>query len=170
MLKERKQRKRKVEKTKIMEAEKYLNTKEQMKVKLLRHEIDMLSKFISRYVNKRDELTKKVERATPITMQYWRELSQQTESLQRVGQKIGAAIMAFYEADPDAAFHADDLRDSVRDQCGKVAPASSDRVLRDLRKKGKINYEVTNRRKSLYQFLPVTKHATYQPELFTLNH
>ena len=98
------------------------------------------------------------------------ELSQQTENLQRVGQKIGAAIMTFYEADPDAAFHADDLRDSVRDQCGKVAPASSDRVLRDLRKKGEINYEVTNRRKSLYQFLPVTKHATYQPELFTLNH
>jgi hypothetical protein len=96
--------------------------------------------------------------------------SRQTENLQRVGQKIGAAIMTFYEADPDAAFHADDLRDSVRDQCGKVAPASSDRVLRDLRKKGKINYEVTNRRKSLYQFLPVTKHATYQPELFTLNH
>ena len=45
-----------------MNTEKYLNTKEHMKVKLLRHEIDMLSKAISRYVNKRYELTKKVDR------------------------------------------------------------------------------------------------------------
>jgi hypothetical protein len=92
--------------------------------------------------------------------------SPQTKNLQRVSQRIGVAILAFYEADPDAAFHADDLRDSVREQCGKVAPASSDRVLRDLRKKRKINYEVTNRRQSLYQFLPIIKNATIQLELF----
>lgn len=89
-----------------------------------------------------------------------------TENLQRVSARIGRAILDFYEADPNAAFHADDLRDSVREQCGRVAPASADRVLRDLRKKGEINYEVTNRRQSLYQFLPVTKNATHQLELF----
>jgi len=44
-----------------MKIEKYLTTKEQMKVKLLRHEIDMLSKAISRTVNKRDKLKKKVD-------------------------------------------------------------------------------------------------------------
>jgi len=92
--------------------------------------------------------------------------NRQNENLQRVSVRIGKAILAFYETDPNAAFHADDLRDSVREQCGRVAPASSDRVLRDLRKKREINYEVTNRRQSLYQFLPVTKNATYQPELF----
>jgi len=44
-----------------MKTEKYLTPKEQMKVKLLRHEIDMLNKAISRTVSKRDKLTKKVE-------------------------------------------------------------------------------------------------------------
>lgn len=80
----------------------------------------------------------------------------QNENLQRVSARIGKAILAFYENDPNSEFHADDLRDSVREQCGRVAPASSDRVLRDLRKKGEINYKVTNRRQSLYQFLPLT--------------
>ena len=45
-----------------MKTEKYLNTKEHMKVKLLRHEIDMLSKAISRTVSKRDRLKNKVDR------------------------------------------------------------------------------------------------------------
>ena len=45
-----------------MKTEKYLTTKEQIKVQFMRHEIDMLSKAISRYVNKRYELTKKVDR------------------------------------------------------------------------------------------------------------
>lgn len=44
-----------------MKTEKYLTAKEQMKVKLLRHEIDMLNKAISRTVSKRDELMKKIE-------------------------------------------------------------------------------------------------------------
>lgn len=44
-----------------MKIEKYLTTKEQMKVKLLRHEIDMLSKAISRTVSKRDKLKEKVD-------------------------------------------------------------------------------------------------------------
>lgn len=44
-----------------MKTEKYLTTKEQMKVQLLRHEIDMLSKAISRTVSKRDKLKRKVE-------------------------------------------------------------------------------------------------------------
>jgi hypothetical protein len=44
-----------------MKTEKYLTTKEQMKVQFLRHEIDMLNKAISRTVSKRDELMKKVD-------------------------------------------------------------------------------------------------------------
>ena len=44
-----------------MKTEKYLTPKEQMKVQLLRHEIDMLSKATSRTASKRDELKKKVD-------------------------------------------------------------------------------------------------------------
>jgi len=37
----------------------------------------------------------------------------------------------------------------------RVAPASPDRILRDLRSRGLINYQVINRRASRYRFLPV---------------
>ena len=47
-------------------------------------------------------------------------------------------------------FHADDLRDYVSAHV-QTAPASADRILRDLRARGEIGYTVTNRRKSLYQ-------------------
>ena len=36
-----------------------------------------------------------------------------------------------------------------------TAPASADRVMRNLKKAGKINYEVVNRAKSLYVALPL---------------
>lgn len=42
--------------------EKYLTTKEQMRVQLLRHEIEMLSEAINRTVSKRDDLRKKVNK------------------------------------------------------------------------------------------------------------
>ena len=45
-----------------MKTEKYLTTKEQLKVQFMRHEIDMLSKAISRTVSKRDRLKNKVDR------------------------------------------------------------------------------------------------------------
>lgn len=44
-----------------MKTEKYLTNKEQMKIKLLRHEVEMLGKAISRTSSRRDKLKKKVD-------------------------------------------------------------------------------------------------------------
>lgn len=42
------------------------------------------------------------------------------------------------------------------------APASADRIMRDQRKKGNINYELVSRRKSLYRALPVEPKTEYK--------
>lgn len=59
-----------------------------------------------------------------------------------------------------AQFTAQELREyvSYRTKSTK-APSSPDRVMRDLRKEGKINYQVVNRTKSLYRTLPVENQA-----------
>jgi hypothetical protein len=44
-----------------MKTEKYLTTKEQMKVQLLRHEVEMLTKAISRTATRRDKLKRKAD-------------------------------------------------------------------------------------------------------------
>ena len=41
----------------------------------------------------------------------------------------------------------------VRARVGETAPGSADRVLRDLRQRGSIDYEVVSRRSSLYRVL-----------------
>lgn len=59
-------------------------------------------------------------------------------------------------------WHVEELRKFVFDNVGGyVAPASPDRILRDLRQKGRVNYIVVSRAKSLYRSLPMT-----QPRLF----
>ena len=59
-------------------------------------------------------------------------------------------------------WHVEELRRFVFDQVnGYVAPASPDRILRDLRQKGRVNYVVVSRVKSLYRSLPKE-----QPTLF----
>ena len=59
-------------------------------------------------------------------------------------------------------WHVEELRRFVFDKVnGYVAPASPDRILRDLRQKGRVNYVVVSRAKSLYRSLPMT-----QPTLF----
>jgi hypothetical protein len=77
--------------------------------------------------------------------------------LVNVRASVGQAIQLFYDnrmAGSMPMFHADDLRVFVEAATGKTAPASADRILRDMRQSGKINYEVTNRSKSLYRLLP----------------
>lgn len=78
---------------------------------------------------------------------------EQEEQLSRVRSRIGKAVMDFCNDNPK--FHADDLRKAVIAQCGVTAPGSADRILRDLRKRGFINYVVVNRRGSLYETCPV---------------
>ena len=76
----------------------------------------------------------------------------QQENLDRVRSKIQEAILEFANQRIGQAFHADDLRRYVASQC-QVAPGSSDRVLRDLRQRGLVGYQVINRRQSLYLFV-----------------
>lgn len=73
--------------------------------------------------------------------------------------KIKATILDFYTDRMVAEmrdFTANDLRMIVNASLdGKVAPGSSDRVLRMLRQGGLLNYIVLNRAQSLYRFIPV---------------
>jgi hypothetical protein len=76
---------------------------------------------------------------------------EQEENLNRVRSRIGHVIMEFARIYAGRMFHADDLREYVREHYG-VAPASPDRILRDLRQRGLLNYIVINRKQSLYLF------------------
>jgi hypothetical protein len=82
------------------------------------------------------------------------DFDEQQENLERVTARIGAAIIEFCLkklASTDRSFHAEDLRRYVTLKTGISAPASADRVLRDLRQRGVITYRVLNRRESLYE-------------------
>lgn len=81
---------------------------------------------------------------------------EQQENLDRVSSRIAWSIIRFLRgrlATIDHFFHADELRAAVIHDTGIAAPASADRVLRDLRQKKKIGYRVVNRRESLYEAL-----------------
>lgn len=75
--------------------------------------------------------------------------------LRPVSARIADAILEFCVPRVNAEWHADDLRRHVAQRTGVVAPASADRVLRDLRKKGAVDYEVVNRAGSLYRLTAV---------------
>jgi hypothetical protein len=72
----------------------------------------------------------------------------QQENLERVSSRIAWAIIRFCR--DHRRFHADELRSYVVAQTGIAAPGSADRILRDLRQRGIIDYEVLSRRESLY--------------------
>jgi len=77
----------------------------------------------------------------------------QTAHLTRVTSKTSVAIAEFFaNLDVGATFHAQEIRDYVAAQV-LVAPASPDRVMRKMRQDGEINYELVNRRGSLYRKL-----------------
>ena len=75
------------------------------------------------------------------------------ESLSRVRSKIGAVVLEFLRervATGRPEFAISDLHAYVTAAHG-VAPASPDRILRDGRQRGLYEYEVVNRRRSLYR-------------------
>jgi hypothetical protein len=76
--------------------------------------------------------------------------------MENVGSKIGAAIVDFCSRRLGMTIHAEDLRNHVSNVVGKTAPGSADRILRDLRQRGKVNYDVVNRRQSLYRITDVS--------------
>ena len=90
--------------------------------------------------------------------------------LERVSERIGAAVEAFcadvLTLDPPR-FIADDLRRHVARVVGPSAPGSADRILRMLRQRGRIAYEVIDRRGSIYElrrpFAPVGPHLSQAP-------
>lgn len=77
--------------------------------------------------------------------------------LRAVSARIDDAILEFCRENVGRHFHADDLRRHVDQRCGMTAPGSADRILRDLRKRGDLNYIVVNRAQSLYRLEGVTK-------------
>jgi len=85
-------------------------------------------------------------------------MSEQDQELKRVSARIGQAIAGFYEdrlASPDGTFHAEELRQWVIEQCGVISPGSADRILRAMRAKGIVAYEVVSRSQSFYRALPI---------------
>jgi hypothetical protein len=53
---------------------------------------------------------------------------EQDENLERVTARIGRTIQDFF-ATPVEEFHADDVRNCVRERVGMVAPGSPDRIM-----------------------------------------
>ena len=88
-------------------------------------------------------------------------MNEQRENIERVTDAIANHVTAFLNARLNQEFHVEDLRRYVYENVkGYVAPASPDRILRDLRQRKQVNYEVVSRSKSLYRALqpePVQK-------------
>lgn len=73
------------------------------------------------------------------------------EHLERVSAKVAGFVVAFFKtAGIGAEFHVDQLRRYVL-QHYPTAPDSAGRIMRDLRQRGYLDYEVLNRRDSLYR-------------------
>ena len=76
--------------------------------------------------------------------------------LERVSSRISRAIIEFCrerKASNRTQFHAEELRKHVDKKVGVTAPGSADRILRDLRSKHLLDYEIVSRRDSLYRVL-----------------
>ena len=87
-------------------------------------------------------------------------MTEQDEHLERVSSRIALAILEF--CDSATLFRADELRRCVGDRCRNSAPASADRVLRDLRRKKRLDYEVVDRRASLYRVVREVKQDEFE--------
>lgn len=82
----------------------------------------------------------------------------QAAHLARVSAKIAGAVLDFCrgrlaEGRPD--FHAEELLAHVGAQVAGLAPDSPSRVLRLLRREGRLDYAVLSRKDSLYRVLQV---------------
>jgi len=79
--------------------------------------------------------------------------TEQDRQLRRVKSKLASTIELFFEGiNIGETFHSDDLHNFVNERV-QCSPASDTRVMRDMRAAGQINYEVANRRQSLYRKL-----------------
>lgn len=83
------------------------------------------------------------------------EMSEQSENLERVTARIGGSVVNFCRGRVGRRFFAEDLHQAVLRDTGLVAPASADRILRNLRQRGVIGYKVVSRHESLYEIICV---------------
>lgn len=80
--------------------------------------------------------------------------AEQEKQLQRVKGKMAAAIRRFWNTlRPGDQFHSAQLHEFVKAEIPNSAPASAERILRDMRANidELIDYECVNRRQSLYR-------------------
>ena len=71
------------------------------------------------------------------------------------GKRIANAVIDFVNRHIDQIFTASELRGYVRTLAGDTAPGSADRIMRQLRKEGVVNYELISRNRSQYKGLAV---------------
>jgi hypothetical protein len=83
-------------------------------------------------------------------------MNQQRANIERVSDAIAVFVTKFLHEHLNQEFHVETLREYVYQNVrGYVAPASPDRILRNLRQRGTVNYTVVSRSKSLYKSLPL---------------
>lgn len=79
---------------------------------------------------------------------------EQDLQIKRVHSRLGTEVLFFCKtrmAKRQPEFHMDDLRKYLTERQIVFAPASPDRILRELRRLNVVNYRVKNRRQSLYE-------------------
>lgn len=78
----------------------------------------------------------------------------QAEQLERVGESIAPLVLAFFATkQPGDLFTMNSLTDYVRARRSLGVVESAGRILRDLKRKGELNYELVSRSQSLYRVL-----------------
>lgn len=81
------------------------------------------------------------------------------EHLDRVASRIGEVIVAFWRErvkSEEPQFHARELLERVVEEAGiSCSPDSPSRILRLLKRAGRVNYELVSRADSLYRAVPV---------------
>ena len=83
-------------------------------------------------------------------------MSEQSENINRVRKNIGQIVLEFCQQRITAEqydFTANDLAEYVRANYVGVVFDSATRILRDLRQRGFVNYEVVSRKQSLYTLI-----------------
>ena len=90
-------------------------------------------------------------------------MSNHQENLERVKSNISGFVLDFVRGREGSTFYASELRSYVQKRHG-TAPASPDRILRDLRQKGFLNYKVVSRSQSLYKVLPKKKRKKFKKD------
>ena len=88
-------------------------------------------------------------------------MSEQERQIRRVDRNIGDLVLAFCQSRRE--FHLHELEAYVKEHHARSTPGSGGRILRQLKKQGKVNYEVLNRSLSHYR---ITSGKPYQMGLF----